>query len=194
MTNLENLKNTKVYVLGCEKYENLLVEFAERFEKHWGGEFTSYISKTPIEKWSDGVIDFLNQINDEYFILLHEDFYQTAPADLKQIDYLIGEAKKRKADRVSLMGNHSPERVEKSDGLWRYKPNQPYMVSFEASIQRREYLLEHLRPGWNPWEGERVLCRRVPGEIFCADKPCIFYGDKLRGGKLVKEPINVNIL
>lgn len=188
------LNKIKVYVLACEKYKDLLDEFGERFKKYWGGEFTPHISQTDLAHWSDGVIDFLKDIDDEYFILLHEDFYLTEKADLKTIDRLVETAKRLKADRISLMGNHSPERVEEYEpGLWRYKPNQPYMLSFEASIQKREYLLEHLVKGWNPWEAERNLMRKIPGEIFCSDKPCIFYGDKLRRGKLVDIPIDVNI-
>src|SRR3990167_1129190 len=174
-----------IYVLGCTRYAHLFGEFAERFQKYWGESFFAFISNTDIEYWSDGVIDFLNSISDEYFILLHEDFYLTEPTDLEMIKKLCDLAVTEKADRISLMGNHSPERTERVDWYYRYKPNQPYQVSFEASIQRRGFLLENMRPNENPWDAERHPIKRgVNGKILVSDKPCIFYGDKLRQGKL----------
>src|SRR3990167_6227828 len=124
-----------IYVLGCVKYAHLFGEFAERFQKHWGAPFFAYISNTDLNHWSDGVIDFLESIQDEYFILLHEDFYLTEAVDLKTISELYDLALVKNADRVSLMGNHSPERTEKEEWYYKYKPNQPYQISFEASIQ-----------------------------------------------------------
>src|SRR3990167_4629195 len=171
---------TNVYVLGCVKYAHLFGEFAERFQKHWGVPFFAYISNTDIDHWSNGVIDFLNSIQDEYFILLHEDFYLTEPPNTLAITKLIEFAKEVKADRVSLMGNHNPERTEPIGDMFKYKEDQPYQVSFEASIQRRGFLLEHLQPNENPWDAERnPIKRKVNGNIYCTAKPVIFYGDKL---------------
>ena len=184
----------KIYVLGCAKYADLFKEFTERFQKYWGSPFLAYISPYDIERWSNGVIDFLNSIDDEYFILLHEDFYLTELVDLETINKLYKLAVEEKADRVSLMGNHSPERTEKVSWYNVYKPNQPYQVSFEASVQRRGFLLDHLRPNENPWDSERHPIKRgVNGKILTSDKPCIFYGDKLRQGKLQEEIMNPNI-
>jgi len=188
---------TNIYVLGCTKYASLFGEFAERFQKYWGAPFFAYISNTDIDHWSDGVINFLKSIDDEYFILLHEDFYLTERADLGKIKELCDIARFNEADRVSLMGNHSPERTERigSTDIFAYKDGQPYQVSFEASIQRREFLLNNLEPGETPWDAERNAIKRgVNGSIFVSEKPCIFYGDKLRGGKLQEEIINPNIL
>ena len=182
-----------IYVLGCTKYAGLFGEFAERFQKYWGAPFFTYISNTDIEHWSDGVINFMESIRDEYFILLHEDFYLTEPVDIETINRLCGLAVSQNADRISLMGNHSPERTEKTEWYYKYKLNQPYQVSFEASIQRRGFLLDNLRPCENPWDSERnPIKRKVNGKIFVSERPCIFYGDKLRGGKLQGEIINPN--
>lgn len=184
-----------IYVLASERTKHLLKEFDERFQKYWGGDYTPYISKTDLGHWSDGVIEFLNSIDDEYFILLHEDFYLTEPANLAEIERLAEFAQRKGADRVSLMGNHSPERVAVSaEYTFQYLPGMPYNYSFEASIQRREFLLEHLKPGENPWDAERMRNKeKVFGKVYCTALPAIFYGDKLRGGKEQDEIINPNI-
>ena len=183
-----------IYVLGCVKYAHLFGGFAERFQKHWGAPFFAYVSNTDIDRWSNGVIDFLNSIQDEYFILLHEDFYLTEPPNLELIRELVKLAKEKRADRVSLMGNHSPYRTLPMEGFYKYLPDMPYQLSFEASIQKREFLLKHLKPNENPWDAERNRIKeKVNGNIYASEKPCVFYGDKLRGGKIQDEIINPNI-
>lgn len=191
-----NQKPINIFVLGCTKYANLFGEFAERFEKYWGAPFFAYISNTDIDHWSNGVIDFLKSIDDEYLILLHEDFYLTEPPKLEVIEKLVAFIEHNDVDRISLMGNHSPERTHPLNygGFYKYNSGQPYQLSFEASIQRREFLLEHMRPDESPWDAERNPIKRgVNGNVYCSEKPCIFYGDKLRGGKLVETPIDVNL-
>ena len=197
MTDLKNLKNINIYVLTCTKFAYLLGEFSVRFKKYFGFPFLVYVSDTDIDHWSDGVINFLNSIKDEYFILLHEDFYLTEQADLKEIDRLIGIARDMKADRVGLMGDHSPERTQPiKNNLYEYrndKPHVPYHFSFEASIQRRKFLLEHLKKAENPWEAE--INRNVEdcvGKIIVGEKPSISYGDKIRRGEIQEEIIDPN--
>lgn len=167
-----------IYVLTSTKYTGLLPEFSERFEKYWGEPFMVYVSNTDIEHWSDGVIDFLHRISDEYFILLHEDFYLDRPVDKTLLEYLKNLY--RDTDRVSLLGNHTPERTY-SDGAYNiHKGDAEYQFSFEASIQRKSFLLKYLKPGHDPWEMERVLAKKARGNILSSDKPAIWYTDKSR--------------
>lgn len=188
------VRDINIYVLGCVKYAHLFGEFAERFQKYWGAPFFAYISNTDIDHWSNGVIDFLNSIQDEYFILLHEDFYLTEPPDLELMGELVNLAKEKNADRVSLMGNHSPHRTLQNGLHYKYLPDMPYQVSFEASIQRKGFLLDNMKLNENPWDAERNRIKeKVNGNIWASAKPCIFYGDKLRGGKIQDEIVNPNI-
>ena len=195
MEDLPNLRSTNIYVLGCTRYAGLFGEFAERFQKYWGSPFFAFISNTDLAHWSNGVIDFLSSIKDDYFILLHEDFYLTEPPKLDLIDLLISEARRRDADRISLMGNHSPERVVPlSAGLYQYTSGQPYQYSFEASIQKKDFLIRYLKRDESPWEAETHRIKEgINGKVFCSARPAIFYGDKLRRGELQEEIINPNI-
>ncbi len=182
---------TKVYVLGCTNFKHLFQEFSMRFEKHWGGKYYPLISNTPLERWSDGVLYHLHNMRDDYFILLSEDFYMVKDADLESVERLVKFAKEKKADRVSLMGNHSPHRtVSVGEDMWKYLPNMPYQVSFEASVYKKSFLVQNMRMGENPWESEtRPNQEKINGDVYCSTKPVIWYGDKIRRGLIQDEVI-----
>ena len=166
-----------IRVLTSTDYTKLLPEFAERFEKYWGDPFSVYVSNTDIKHWSDGVIKFLETAPD-YFILLHEDFYLTKPVDKKLLEFLWDNRKE--ADRISLLGNHTPERTYWNGLFYAHKPEAEYQFSFEASIQKKEFLLKYLKAGLDPWETERINAKRARGTIFSSKEPVLWYEDKSR--------------
>ena len=172
-----------IYVLTCTKHAGLLGEFAERFEKYWGDPFFAYVSHTDLAHWSDGVLNFLRSIKDEYFILLHEDFYLTAPVNKELLEELKEVAVTMGADRVSLLGDHTPERTERVGEVLIYKNHAEYHFSFEASIQKRQYMIDHLKGNQDPWQAENGMRHRAKGLVVCSEKPAIFYQDKMRGQK-----------
>ena|SRR3990167_7564904 len=167
-----------IYVITSTNYTKLLPEFAERFEKYWGKPFFVYVSNTDIKHWSDGIIKFLESIEDEYFILLSEDFYLTGPVDKELIKELWG--MRAGYDRVSLLGNHTPERTVRNGKYFTHKEDAEYQFSFEASIQKRGFLLEYLKAGYDPWEMERIRAKTGKGFIISSEHPAIFYQDKSR--------------
>lgn len=171
-------KGIKIFVLTSTKYVFLLPEFAERFEKYWGEPFSIWVSNTELGKWSDGVLRFLDYIRDDYFILLHEDFYLTQPVNKSLIaklwDTRLGH------DRVSLLGNHTPARTMKNGEFYVHKPNAEYQFSFEASIQSGAFLARNLVPGLDPWEAERRIAGSARGNVLSSEHPAIWYQDKSR--------------
>jgi hypothetical protein len=167
-----------IYVLTSTKYAKLLGEFATRFEEFWGQPFFAYVSRTDLHHWSDGVIDFLTKIPDEYFVLLHEDFYLTKPVDKHGLEKLWN--MRHGYDRISLLGNHTPVRTERRGEFYIHKPSAEYQFSFEASIQSKEFLLKYLRPKQDPWESERNMARVARGNVISSEHPVIWYEDKSR--------------
>ena len=170
-----------VYVLAAEATAYLLPEFDELYQKHWGGDYFTWISTTPLNQWSDGVIQLLTGIDDEYVIILHEDFFLTRDVDVEGIRKLWDYTVENKVDRASLLGNHTPLRTYKEREYWRYNAAAEYQFSFEASIQKRSFLLEHLKKGQDPWESETQA--KVHGAyVIATEEPLIFYQDALRRG------------
>ena len=174
-----------VFVITCTKHTNLLAEFSERFEKYWGGPFFVYVSDTDREHWSNGVIKFLESIKDEYFILLHEDFYLTQPINKELLERLKKLAVELKADRVSLLGNHTPNRTFKlvEPDIFMHRGTAKYQYSYEASIQKREFLLKNLTEDCNPNYAEKLREEHTYGLILSSREPAIWYKDKMRGEK-----------
>ena len=182
MTTLRKLSDIRVWVLTSHGYARLLGEFSERLKQFWGTEFSVYVSETPIENWSDGVIRFLESIPDEYIILLHEDFYLTQNVDQRLIEELW--SMRFGYDRISLLGNHTPIRTARNGKYFVHKPDAEYQFSLEASIQRRRFLLDFLIPGLDPWETERRLAKTAKGNILSSEHPAIWYTDKSRQLKI----------
>ena len=172
--------DTRIWVLTSVNYAKLLGEFAERFEKYWGAPFNVYVSNTDLQHWSDGVIHFLRDMVHEHFVLLHEDFYLDAPVRHDLIEKLWN--MRHGYDRISLLGNHTPKRTVRNGEFYVHKPEGEDQFSFEASIQRRQFLLDNLRPGLDPWESERIVAKTAKGRILSSEHPAIWYMDKSRGG------------
>ena len=172
------------FVLTCTKHTGLIKEFSERFEKYWGEPFFVFVSHTDISHWSDGVLSFLRSIQDEHLILLHEDFFLTKAVNKELLNKLREEAVKRNVDRMSLLGNHSPERTYGIDTEFlSYKADAPYVFSLEASIQKRQFLLDNLKGNCNPWDAENGRLGKARGLVLCSKEPAIFYQDKMRQGQ-----------
>ena len=185
MADTKNTNDIKIIVITCEKHVDLLPEFSKRFSKYWGDSFFVFISNTPLEKWSDGVINLLESLQDKYVILLHEDFYLTVPIDKDLLNNLKKFALEHKVDRVSLCGNHTPDRTYKYlEGFYRHYSQADYQLSFEASIFRRKWLLEILKRGLNPWESEGNYRFELDSMIISSGKAPVVYKDRLRKGKL----------
>lgn len=168
-----------IYVITSVNYTKLLPGFAERFEKYWGEPYFIWVSNTDFQHWSDGFLKFLRSITDDYFILLWEDFYLNEPVDKVLLERLK-DAVRFNPDRISLLGNHTPERTYFNGEFYVHKPDAEYQFSLEASIQKREYLLKWIKGGWTPWDAEGLNKDRAVGSILSLEKPAIFYQDKSR--------------
>ena len=160
-----------VYVTTCEKYEYLLPDFKKLFRKFWGARKITIWSGN--EEYSTQLMHHLQSIKDKYFILLHEDFYLTAPV---QVDLLRGlEEYVEKSDteitRIGLQtfkegyvgAVNSYTRLPEGE-LFRLRENHNYLCSFEASIFNREKLLSYMSEDEDPWKTEVNSSRRMKGK------------------------------
>lgn len=168
-----------IYVLTSLNYVKLLPGFTERFNRFWGGHFFVHVSDTDFQHWSDGFKKFLEGIQDEYFILLFEDFYLEKPIN-KELLEKLKDATRFKPDRISLLGNHTPERTYFNGTFYSHKPEAEYQLSLEASIQRRDFLLKWVKGGQTVWDYEGLNKDRATGSVLSSEEPVIFYQDKSR--------------
>lgn len=176
----------KIIITTCPKYKHLIQGFTERYMKYWGDSFEVDVAKEG-EPWSDQMIRICDNLKDDYFIRLCEDFWINEPIDRE----LLFRLSMLNADRISLQsradGYENCSREESIMGdykLFRLEKNAEYMCSFEASIYRKEFLLNHLIPGLHIWESEIEMSRKAKDAlVYVADKAVVKYKDATRRGK-----------
>ena len=182
-----------IYVLTNRKHHWLLHGFAYLFNQFWGDNqkvtvvsygkndlklpanfgFHSIAAENyPVEKWSDGLIRFLHQINDDMFITLLEDFWLNAPVDVGKVTNLYRWMQKTKGTKIEVL------RLE----LWRSVrskkkamdwgqirgvpivtagPGAKYQMNLQCNIWNTFELYKVLKPGETPWQVEIEGTKRV---------------------------------
>lgn len=113
----------------------------------------------PVQKWSDGVIHYLEQLQDELIVFLLEDYWLIRSINRTAVHaaYAFMMAQKSVArfdlttDRMYAKGARYAGPYGALDIV---AAKGEYSLSFQASIYRRKMLLELLRPGETPWEAE----------------------------------------
>lgn len=154
-------------------YEPILDYMPDNFEwpDNWG--FYSIDDKTyPQNRWSDGVIKFLQAMPDELCILMLEDMLLVRTVDVRTVaslaDYMMQHKEVVRIDLTTdrLYAGASPGQLPEygywgsTDLIWS-EPESPYHLSLQASIWRREYLLHYMVPGETPWDLEMAGTTRL---------------------------------
>lgn len=186
------MSNYRVIVSTCDKYLPYLKPFMHQFNTYWGKDqqvlvagFTppdfimprnfkfhsiGNMNDYPINKWSDSFIKLLNQIADDVFVFMLEDYWITDKVDIKGVQLLVDYAKTHPditridltLDRLHTMRDH-PEFAGKFDykggkmehlDIVKTKTGAPYSLSVITSVFRTDNLLRVLEPGWDPWQVE----------------------------------------
>lgn len=171
----------KTYCLTNENHYWLLPAFTHLFKMFWpwqaltiagytrppqkfdGVPFYSIAATNyPVQHWTNGLIEFLDRIQDEYLVLMLEDYWLSAPVrgnvamllNVIQSGY-FGDKFLRldlSADRAShAYLTHEP--VAGFD-IISTPSYTPYQMSFQAAVWHRRNLLSILVPGETPWEAE----------------------------------------
>jgi len=185
--------NPRVFVTTNDRHLWILPAFVHLFNKYWSSlqpvvvagysrpdfdlppnfEFHQIAPQNyPVERWSNGVMEFLRSVDDELFIWLLEDMLLTRTVDVRAVsslaDYM---GQHREVIRVDLTTDRlysggSPGQCQEYeyygslDLVWS-EPHSPYHLSLQAAIWRREYLLHYMIEGETPWELEMAGTERL---------------------------------
>jgi len=178
--------NPRVFVTTNDRHQWILPAFAHLFNRYWsslqpvvvGGykrpdfdlpdnfAFHQIASENyPVERWSDGVMEFLRSVDDELFVWMLEDMLLTRTVDVATVsslaDYMMQHREVIRIDLTTdrLYAGASPgqrpdyEYWGHLDLVWS-EPSSPYHLSLQAAIWRREYLLHYMVEGETPWQLE----------------------------------------
>ncbi len=181
--------NVRVFCFTSDKYLWAVKGFVHQMQKYWLGMETVVIGFTepdfnlprnfsfhsvgkfkdyPAERWSDAVIEFLNGVEDEIFVLMLEDYWLTRKVDDKAVDLLTWYMQKYPdissidltTDRLygsNIMDYRSLDTLD----LVINSPPAPYHFSLQARMWRRSEILRYLIPGETPWQTELDGSRRM---------------------------------
>ena len=175
----------RVFVITCDKYLWVLKGFVHQFQKHWStlqpvvvAGYTapdwdlpdnfSFHSIAPVEypkdRWSTGLIEFLEEVDDEHFILLLEDYWLCRGVNHQAIGTLhelctlqpqilrMDLTDDRQYNGEVLDFEHTPF-YGCNDIVWT-PPTSPYQMSLQAAIWNRKLMLEVLRRDESAWQVE----------------------------------------
>lgn len=121
------------------------------------GKFEDY----PFKRWSDGVIKFLETMEDEIFIYTMEDFWLLRQVDTEALEilgeYMLNHPEVARidlsTDRLYAGGMYDYEYLGRLDLIANELPVQ-YLMSFQIGMWRKSELLKYLIPGESPNECE----------------------------------------
>lgn len=175
---------TPVYVFTCEKSAWTLQPFAYLFNLFWSPDWPvivagerkqpaplppnfswwSYGKEWPADRWSNGVMRFLEKQDADVCVLLLDDYWLVREVDVEGIDILAGLARETPdLLRIDLTDDRQYNGDSRDVGycgrfdLVETPGDSPYQMSLQAGIWRRDLLLSVLRPDLSPWQVELFL-------------------------------------
>ena len=167
----------KTVVLTSDSHNWLLKGFFHQWKKYNGGSvevagFTQPelpkgvnfhsigdMKDYPVDKWSNALIKYLNEIQDDLVLILLEDYWLIRPVNFDAIEEAAELMESyRDVIRFDLTTDRSGSKIAEYAGAFRKldlcRAKGEYSLSFQASIYRKDLLLEVLRPDENPWQTE----------------------------------------
>ena len=141
--------------------------------------FTTFIFESignfadfPVDRWSDGVIQHLTRKTDDLAMIVMDDYWLTRPVDRTAIGwamrYMLDHPDAIRFDLTTdrLYDKHHDIGSIQHYDLIQAEKEATYNFSLQASIWRRELLLEMLRPGETPWEAEIRGSERISASPY----------------------------
>ena len=172
------MKIPKVYLAACDDYLFALKATHYLFEKFWptadvtvlgykkpnfkfnkNWKFISMGKDPGVEKWSNGLIDYFNSIEDTHIIFGVEDHPPIKPVKTDIIEKMLHLMSDEKVGKITLtedLGNRQFDFHSIKNGAQIIKTSQTadYRLSTQYAIWRKDYFLKYLKRDMNPWDFE----------------------------------------
>lgn len=153
-----------------DRYHHLLPVFFYLYGKYWNEPFTLLGYAKPTcelpdnctwysmgedkgpNDWSTGIRDYVVGSTEQWFTWMMEDTILKAPVDDTKAWAYTG---MDKVGRINMTNDVSKrEHTDGGLGVLYASPTSRYRLSTQPSMWNREYLLQYLHPGMNPWDFE----------------------------------------
>lgn len=196
-----------VYLTACPKSQTVLADSLELLARFWPVPVIVDVAGSDESK-SSQLLRLLHGIDDPYLILLEDDFLLIRPVDCNLVASIADFCLERQADRFSLQSKNAHHFPHWSRTGWevtglpvyRSTPQVTNFVSLEASIWRRQFLLDHLEAGWADDEIENRISdklRETEHRVYALETLVVEYRDGLRRGRrsvrLLRQPLRLEV-
>ncbi len=164
------IPNLTLIVPSCDKYSEAWKPFFTFLFKYWPnfeqkiyliGNNNSYDDKRvtniliPNEKsWSDNMLTALDQIEEDYILFMHEDYFLLSPVNVAEIEKLFKVMQKEKAAYLHLASRPVATMHPTIPNLGYLSKEQNYRTANQVVIWDKAVLKSLLKSGENPWEFE----------------------------------------
>jgi hypothetical protein len=203
-----------VLVTSCDSTSWLLAGFAYLFTIFWGSEqpvivagerkpkvrlpdnftFWSYGKQWPAERWSNGLMRCLKEMDAEIFTLMLDDYWLVRRVDVEGIATLAALVENTPdvlrldlTDDRQYSGDMTDVGYCDRFDLVSTPGDSPYQMSIQAAIWRKPLLLSVLQPNWSPWEvelsGSPSLHERQDCLVLGTRQRPVRYANVLRQGE-----------
>ena len=169
----------KILLPTCDKYQFLVENIIFNFSKYWPEHFDVVIlghsepkfslpnkwsfiqlaEKSSPKDWSNELISFFDNFNDEFFINFIDDTFLTKRVNHEKICEMINLIKN--TDKISkiflsgsLIGFNQFEDTSYDASVVKILPSSPYRTSIQTAIWRTSFFKECLLPNLDPWQFE----------------------------------------
>jgi len=192
----------RILVTTSDQYLHLLTPHAILFNKYWPNQDVtilgfddSNIPKLPDNfsyvslgkqsdygrYWTNPLIPYVNNIEEEYFVVMMGDFLITDHVDTKRLQLLKDEIRTGNAVKALLDTHLSAYTVEYKEGVRKVLPSAPYRTTLHPCIWRKEYFKRYLKPNLTAWDfeiknmpesqrdGETIILPAYPEGVFESD-------------------------
>jgi len=185
----------KIVVTTSDNYHHLLPVFFYLYGKYWNEPFDLVGYKKPEcelpenctwaslgaqgdkSEWSTDLIKYF-ELQPELFIWIMEDTL-VRKVDIKRIPETIPLG----AGKVCLTNDVSRRehiKMLSSDFYLRAAANSRYRLSTQPSIWHKDYLLQYLKPGLNPWEFETQDPMNDGWHVYGVADPIVIHNEGVR--------------
>lgn len=157
----------------------------------------------PQERWSNALIKLLTEkVNDDYFILMLEDYWLCRTVDTDAVEKFYRFAKSAgdilrfdlTTDRMYARGDprdaHEIKPIDHYDIVYT-PPGTPYQMSFQAAIWSRKMMLDILEPEKTPWQVEINTEVRDDFGVVGSKQHPVRYANAIRKGKIDEDQIKL---
>ena len=162
----------------CDEYSDLLPGLAYLFNTYWSAQQPvvyagckqldlpqnfewKEVESRIAARWSDGLIELLQMLNDDVLCWLLDDYYLCRGVDHRAIDSLADYMRMNKDIlKIDMTADRLHSGKGQDVGYWghvdllRTPWDTPYQLSTQCALWNRRHLMSLLRPEMSPWDFE----------------------------------------